>query len=206
MYACRQGQVTARTSGQEVDAAERSRSCGRFAPKAPRRLAALTGVNPPDSATTMTEVPAQPHSRIVIAGGSGFIGSALAIHFVARGHDVAILTRSASAREDGVREVAWNGRTVGDWARELDGAAAIINVTGRSINVRHTEKHRREIISSRVDSVRSIGDAIRGSATPAPVWVQASAGGFYGNAGDALCDESAPHGHDFMAQVCKDWE
>jgi uncharacterized protein (TIGR01777 family) len=156
--------------------------------------------------TGMTAASVKPQSRIVIAGGSGFIGSALASRYVEQGHDVVVLTRNAEARTDGVREVAWNGRTAGDWAKELDGAAAVVNVTGRSINARHTEKNRREIISSRIDSVRAIGDAIDASATPVPVWVQASAVGIYGNAGDALCDESAPRGHDFMAELCEQWE
>jgi uncharacterized protein len=154
----------------------------------------------------MTAPSREPPSRIVLAGGSGFIGSALAAHFVKHGHDVVVLTRSASAREDGVREVAWNGRTHGPWARELDGAAAVVNLTGKSINVRHTDEHRREIISSRVESVRAIADAIGASSAPPPVWVQASAVGIYGNAGDSLCDESAPHGSDFMAEICEQWE
>jgi uncharacterized protein (TIGR01777 family) len=154
----------------------------------------------------MTPPPAEPRSRIVIAGGSGFIGSALAAHFVGQGHDVVVLTRTAHARDNGVREVAWNGRSFGPWAKELDGAAAVINLTGKSINCRHTNKNRREIIASRVVSVRAIADAIGASATPVPVWVQASAVGIYGNAGDALCDESAPHGNDFMADVCEQWE
>jgi uncharacterized protein (TIGR01777 family) len=154
----------------------------------------------------MTAPSAPPQSRIVIAGGSGFIGRALATHFVKQGYDVVVLTRSASARDDGVREVAWNGHSHGPWAKELDGAAAVINLTGKSINSRHTDKNRREIISSRVESVRAIADAIGASTAPVPVWVQASAVGIYGNAGDALCDENAPHGHDFMAEVCEQWE
>jgi len=154
----------------------------------------------------MTSPPAESSSRIVIAGGSGFIGSALAAHFIAQGNDVVVLTRTARAREDGVREVAWNGRSFGPWATELDGAAAVINLTGKNINCRHTDKNRREIIASRVVSVRAIADAIGASVTPVPVWVQASAVGIYGNAGDALCDESAPHGSDFMADVCEQWE
>ena len=105
-----------------------------------------------------------------------------------------------------MREVAWNARTLSDWATELDGAAAVINLTGKSINSRHTENNRREIISSRVDSVRVIAEAIAACDAPPPVWVQASAVGIYGDAGDALCDESAPHGNDFMAQVCDRWE
>jgi len=154
----------------------------------------------------MTEASAALQPRIVIAGGSGFIGSALATHFIGQGHDVVVLTRNAVARSDGVREVSWNGRTPGDWAMEIDGAAAVINVTGKSINSRRSEKNRREIISSRVESVRAIREAIAASDEPVPVWVQASAVGIYGNAGDALCDESAPHGHDFMAEVCEQWE
>jgi uncharacterized protein len=154
----------------------------------------------------MTGPSAAPISRIVIAGGTGFIGRALATRFIERRHDVVVLTRDASARTDGVREVAWNGRTISDWATELDGASAVINVTGKSISVRHTEKNRREILSSRVEPVRVIAEAIAASDTPPPVWVQASAVGIYGNAGDALCDENAPHGHDFMAEVCEQWE
>jgi uncharacterized protein len=145
-------------------------------------------------------------SRIVIAGGSGFIGQALATRFIEQGHDVVVLTRNAGARTDGVREVAWNGRSLSVWATELDGASAVINLTGKSINSRHTGKHRREIISSRVESVRAIAEAMAASDVPPPVWVQASAVGIYGNAGDALCDESAPHGGDFMAHVCEQWE
>jgi uncharacterized protein (TIGR01777 family) len=154
----------------------------------------------------MTVPPADPLSRVVIAGGSGFIGAALATHFRQRGQDVVVLTRKAQARADGVREVAWNGRSFGPWARELDGAAAVINLTGKSINCRHTDRNRREIIASRVVSVRAIADAISASAKPVPVWIQAGAVGIYGNAGDALCDENAPHGNDFVADVCQQWE
>jgi len=144
--------------------------------------------------------------RIVIAGGSGFIGHHLTSRFRQQGHDVVILTRTASARGDGVREVAWDGRSFGPWTRELDGAAAVVNLTGKSVNCRHTDKNRREIIASRVVSVRAIADAIAASAVPVPVWVQASAVGIYGYAGDTLCDESSPHGNDFMADVCEQWE
>jgi hypothetical protein len=150
--------------------------------------------------------PAPQRSRIILAGGSGFIGSHLARRFRQYDHDVVILTRTASARTDGVREVSWDGRTLGPWAKELDGAAAVVNLTGKSVNCRHTDTNRREIIESRVASVRAIANAIAASASPVSVWVQASAVGYYGNAGDTLCDENAPHGSDFMAEVCEKWE
>lgn len=154
----------------------------------------------------MTSPTADRSSRIVIAGGSGFIGSALSTHFSRLGHDVVVLTRAAHARGDGIREVAWNAKSFGPWAKELDGAAAVINLTGKSINCRHTNANRREIIASRVVSVRAVSDGIGASAKPVPVWVQASAVGIYGDTGDALCDENTPHGADFMADVCEQWE
>ena len=95
---------------------------------------------------------------------------------------------------------------MGAWAKEPDGAAVVGNLTGKSVSCRHTNANRREIIASRVVSVRAIADAIDTCAQPVPVWIQASAVGIYGNAGDTLCDESAPHGRDFMADVCEQWE
>ena len=76
----------------------------------------------------MTTPASSVQPRVVIAGGSGFIGRALATHFVGKGHDVVVLTRSAGAPRDGVREASWDGRTPGPWVKELDGAAAVINL------------------------------------------------------------------------------
>jgi uncharacterized protein (TIGR01777 family) len=144
--------------------------------------------------------------RIVIAGGSGFIGSALAKEFSARGYEVFILTRKSRERSDGVREVSWDGEHLGEWIQFLDGAEAVINLTGKSINCPHTPENLREIISSRVNSVNAIGVAITQVKTPPRVWVQASATGFYGDTNDKLCDETAPNGNDTLAKVCRDWE
>src|SRR5262245_45881771 len=100
------------------------------------------------------------NKRIILAGGSGFLGGALAKHFRALGWLVVVLTRSPKTRTDGVKEIAWDPRTVGDWARELDGADAVINLTGRSVDCRYTAKNRQDIIASRVDSTRAVGQAI----------------------------------------------
>ncbi len=144
--------------------------------------------------------------RIVIAGGSGFIGSALAREFSATGREVVVLTRRPRGRGDGVREMAWNGENGGEWVQCLDGAKAVINLTGKSIDCPHTPENLREIIRSRIDSVKAIGDGIAQVKTPPRVWVQASATGFYGDTRDRLCDETAPNGSDALAKLCRDWE
>ncbi len=144
--------------------------------------------------------------HIVIAGGSGFIGTALAREFVRRGFEVVVLTRSPRSRTDGVREVAWDSETAGVWASELSGAEAVINLTGKNINCPHTPENLRGITASRVNSVNAVAAAIQKCATPPRVWVQASATGFYGDTAATLCDESALNGGDALSKICRDWE
>jgi len=104
------------------------------------------------------------------------------------------------------RVVPWDGRTTGPWLSELDGAAAVVNLTGRSVDCRYTSANRQAILASRLDSVRVLGQAIRACRTPPPAWVQAGSLALYGDAGDRLCDESAPVGTGFGAEVCVAWE
>ncbi len=145
-------------------------------------------------------------TRIVIAGGSGFIGRALAREFRARGHEVVVLTRSPRPRVDGVQEAAWDGEHAGEWISFLDGAAAVINLAGRSINCPHTPDNLRAITASRANSVKAIAAALQKISQPPRAWVQASAVGFYGDTGEIVCDETAPAGKDTLAQVCQEWE
>lgn len=144
--------------------------------------------------------------RIVIAGGSGFIGRALAGEFSARGFPVVVLTRSPRQRSDGVREAAWDGADAGAWAAELDGAGAVINLAGKNINCPHTPENLRDIAASRVNSVNAIAAAIGQTKTPPRVWVQSSAVGFYGDTGAVVADETAPAGNDPLAEICRQWE
>ena len=144
--------------------------------------------------------------RIVIAGGSGFIGRALTKEFLARDYEIVVLTRSPRQRENGVREVAWDGEQVGSWISALDGASALINLAGKSINCPHTPGNLREITASRVHSVNALAAAMGRISAPPRVWVQASAVGFYGDTGQVICDESAPAGNDTLANICRQWE
>jgi uncharacterized protein (TIGR01777 family) len=144
--------------------------------------------------------------RVILAGGSGFVGQALAPVLVAKGYDVAVLGRSAAHRKDRVDYLQWDGKIVGTWAGALEGAEAVVNLTGKNINCRHTEKNCREIMRSRVDSVRLLGEAITRCAAPPKVFVQASGVGYYGDTGDRIADEDSPPGDDFPAIVCREWE
>jgi len=143
--------------------------------------------------------------RFVLAGGSGFLGQCFAKELLAAGCEVDVLTRSPRANILG-RAVAWDGATVGDWARVLEGAAAVVNLTGKSVDCRYTPSNRREILESRLGSVDALGKALNKCATPPPVWVQAASLAIYGNPGAILCDETAPPGSGFSVEVCRRWE
>lgn len=144
-------------------------------------------------------------NKVVLAGGSGFLGQALARRLAVDGWEIVVLSRQP--RPDApFREVQWNAETGGAWAAELEGAAAVVNFAGRSIHCVHTLEHSREILESRVNAVRALGKGWARAKHPPPVWVQCSATGYYGNAGDRFCDESLPPGPGFLAEVCRRWE
>ena len=146
--------------------------------------------------------------RIIIAGGSGLIGTCLSVDLVAKGFEVVILTRGRERVEAGgkVRFTAWDGKTLGDWCESLSGSVAVVNLAGRSINCRHTKENREQIVKSRLDSVKAIKKALESCARPPGVWVQASALAIYGDSGDQWCGEGAPHAEDFPARACREWE
>jgi uncharacterized protein (TIGR01777 family) len=146
--------------------------------------------------------------RVVLAGGSGFLGRALTREFVREGYEVVVLTRKPSKLSRAhVREVEWDGRNVcASWARELEGAAAVVNLTGRSVECRHTHANRREILESRIHSVEAVGRAVRACAEAPRVFVQAGSLAIYGDAGRRVCDEHAPAGCGFPVEVCLRWE
>ncbi len=147
-----------------------------------------------------------PSNRIIIAGGSGFVGQALAGSLLAAGYEVSILTRPGAARNLRGSAVSWDGATVGDWAKTLDDALAVVNLTGKGINCRQTDANQREIVRSRVASVEVLGEAIRRCNLPPQSFIQATAVGFYGDSGDKVCDESTPPGSGFLGDTCRQWE
>ena len=126
--------------------------------------------------------------RIVIPGGSGQVGTLLARALHADGHDVVVLSRRPTRAP--WRLVAWDARTVGEWATELEGADTVVNLVGRSVNCRYTPANRREIMDSRLQATHAIGEAVRGAARPPAAWLQMSTATIYAHRFDAPNDEA----------------
>ncbi len=152
--------------------------------------------------------------RIVIPGGSGQVGRLLARYFHRLGHSVTVLGRDPGAEP--WRTVRWNGLELGEWAVEIDGADVVINLAGRSVNCRYTERHRRQILESRVYSTRAVGLAIDQSLRPPSLWINASTATIYRHAFDRDMDEAtgeiggaepdAPASWRFSIDVATEWE
>lgn len=145
--------------------------------------------------------------KVVIAGGSGFIGTAASELLVKLGYDVVVLSRTGKA-DKGARGVVWNGATAGPWTEEIEGAFAVVNLTGASIAQKWTPEAKDEILQSRVRSTQAIGQAIQAAKDKPKVWINGSAVGYYGNRGsDELTEASTPgKKKDFVVDTTVAWE
>ena len=153
--------------------------------------------------------------KVVIPGGSGQVGTFLAKD-LAQDAEVVVLTRSGRPSAGPVREVGWDGATLGPWVDELDGADVVINLAGRSVNCRYNERNRREIMDSRVVSTRVLGEAIAACANPPATWLHASTATIYAHRYDAANDErtgvlggnepGVPETWRFSIDVAQAWE
>jgi uncharacterized protein len=148
---------------------------------------------------------------IVIAGGSGFLGSALTRALTNEGHDVAILTRQTSANaraQPRTTFVTWTpDGSAGSWANAVNGAQAVINLAGESIAAkRWSDAQKQKLRDSRMLATRSLTAAIRQGARPPAVFISGSAVGYYGDRGDETLTEASAPGTDFLAGLAKDWE
>ena len=144
---------------------------------------------------------------IVIAGGTGFLGRSLARRLIERGRAVVLLGRTAPADDlGGARFARWDGRSLGDWIRLLDGAAAVVNLAGRTVDCIKTPEREDEILRSRVEATAAIGRAMREVAAPPPVWIQMSTAHIYGDPPECVCDESSAFGVGLAPMVGQAWE
>jgi uncharacterized protein (TIGR01777 family) len=148
--------------------------------------------------------------RVVITGGTGLIGRALAADLAADGHEVILLSRTpdrVTGLPAGVRAEGWDGRTAAGWGPLADGAQAIVNLAGENLGAgRWTAERKRRIRDSRLNAGRAVVEAVQAAGQPPRVVVQSSAVGYYGPQGDQELAEEAPSGSDFLARLCVEWE
>jgi len=151
--------------------------------------------------------------KVVIPGGSGQLGHYLRAAFRARGHQVVVLSRNCRLDPEAVQ---WDGRTLGPWATQIDGADVVINLAGRSVNCRYTDSNLHAMMTSRIDSTRAVGLAIERATRPPKVWLQMSTATIYAHRYDAPNDESTgiiggdepgvPPYWSFSIDIAKAWE
>ena len=148
---------------------------------------------------------AQP--RLVLAGGAGFLGRVLAPYFAARGWEIVVFTRRPRAAEGGVRFVEWDGENIGSWTAELEGAGALVNLAGRTVNCRYTARNRQAIYDSRLKPTAALGAAIAQCKQSPKVWLNSASATIYRHALDRPMDEATGEiGGGFSVDVCQRWE
>lgn len=144
---------------------------------------------------------------IVIFGANGFLGRYLCRHFTRQGREVVAVARSREGWSGDGMFLEWDGKTPGPWTLALEGAEAVINLCGRSVNCRYTPENRKEILESRVDATRTIGRAIQGCKAPPKAWLNASTATWYRHADDKPQDDwLGEPGEGFSCEVARAWE
>ena len=154
--------------------------------------------------------------KVVIPGGTGQVGGILRRALAAQGHDVVVLSRHLGQLEPGIRHRQWDGRTLGDWVVEIDGADAVINLAGRTVSCRYTDENLKQMMDSRVESTHVVGQAIAQAQQPPKVWLQMSTATIYADRRDAANDEATgiiggnepgvPDYWEFSVRIARNWE
>jgi uncharacterized protein (TIGR01777 family) len=147
--------------------------------------------------------------KIVISGGSGLIGSSLALKLVNDGYEIVILTRAGISKKAtlGIRFVQWDAITSGNWESELEGADSVVNLAGENIGGGLWTKNRKDrILNSRLSGGKALVTAITKCSNKPKLFIQASAIGIYGISETLKMDENSPLGNDFLSGIAKQWE
>ena len=152
------------------------------------------------------------NTKVILAGGSGFLGRGLARFWAARGFEVVVLTRSPRVDRGAIREVGWDGESLGDWCRELEGSVSVINLARLSVNCRYDARNRKRLMDSRLKPTRLLGQALALAQRPPTVWMNASTATIYkhtqgpawGELGETGgCDAAKDH---FSVELATAWE
>ncbi len=144
--------------------------------------------------------------KIVIAGGSGFLGLSMAEYFSQQNATVTILSRSKPQMLPKCSYQSWDGRSLGNWHNVLEGSNALVNLSGRTVNCIKTPDHQDEILRSRIESTQVLGQAMRQLKLPPPVWIQMSTAHIYGDPPSIVCNERVVEGIGFAPSIARAWK
>lgn len=145
--------------------------------------------------------------KIIISGGSGFLGQHLANYFSNKGFEIIILSRRRKPSNGNIHYAKWDGKTLGDWANHFENAFAVINMAGRSVDCRYTKQNKADILNSRVGSTIIIGEAIKKVQNPPKIWLNSSTGTIYRYSEDKEMTEAKGElGEGFSVSIAKAWE
>src|SRR5690606_4406538 len=145
--------------------------------------------------------------KIIIAGGTGFLGKVLINHFKDKVSQIIVLSRSESKKEMNVQYVLWDAKTLSGWESQLENADVLINLTGKSVDCRYTKKNRELIYNSRIESTKILNEAVSLCHQPPKLWLNSSTATIYRNSTDKQMDEyTGEIGNDFSMNIAKAWE
>ncbi|WP_163407868.1 TIGR01777 family oxidoreductase [Flavobacterium ajazii] len=145
--------------------------------------------------------------KLIIAAGTGFLGQVLVNHFKNKFEEIVILTRRNSKTVDGIKYVNWNARTFSGWEKELENATVLINLAGKSVDCRYTQKNKKAILLSRIESTKILNKAVLNCKNPPKHWLNSSTATIYRFSLDKQMDEADGEiGNDFSINVALSWE
>ena len=147
------------------------------------------------------------YNKIVLAGGNGYLGNVLAEYYRHLAREVIILSRKPREQKENVTTILWDGTTKGSWVQALEGADLLVNLCGKNVNCRYTDKNKKEILDSRIIPTRLLGDVISSMQNPPAVWINIASATIYRHAEDHAQDEQHGEiGYGFSIDICKAWE
>ncbi|WP_136465088.1 TIGR01777 family oxidoreductase [Flagellimonas onchidii] len=145
--------------------------------------------------------------KIVIAGGSGFLGNILIQNLKSYVEEIVVLSRKSKPSFENIRFIKWDGKTLSEWAKEIDDCTALINLSGRSVDCRYNKKNKAEILDSRINSTKVLGKAVEQSINPPEIWINSSTATIYRHSMDKKMNElTGELGSGFSVEVAKTWE
>jgi uncharacterized protein len=146
-------------------------------------------------------------NKIVLAGGTGYLGDLLCEYYKSNAKKIVVLTRHKHVDRNNIHFELWDGKSIGDWSHHLEGCDLLINLCGKNVNCRYTKRNREEIFRSRLDPTTALAEAIAGLKNPPRVWINLASATIYRHAEDYYQDEDTGEiGTGFSVDVCKAWE